>query len=155
MQLLEVSGAVRLIYRSLGVKRLKGAPFLCWSSRWPPENAWYNAEETSKLSLSLPLHVVCLIPGFSTYSKNAHQRCLRKGVEGGAAAGGRTGERLRGFVTCAERKNFENVEIKRHETSGISRDGRDDWGLREKLSDLGNDGRIILKCIWDTYRLSV
>ena len=64
---------------------------------------------------------------------NAHQRCLRKGAEGGAVAGGRRGQRLRSFMTCAERKDFENAEIKRKETSGISRNAGDDGGLHEKL----------------------
>jgi len=44
----------------------------------------------------------------------------------GAVAGRRRGERLRSFVTCAERKDFEKAEIKRNGTSGISRNRRDD-----------------------------
>jgi hypothetical protein len=57
---------------------------------------------------------------------NAHQRCLRRGAEGGAVAGGRRGERFRSFMTCVERKDFENAEIKRNETKGICRNARDD-----------------------------
>jgi hypothetical protein len=81
--------------------------------------------ENSKLLLSIPLHVVGLKSGFLAYTMKKHQRCLRKGARGEALAGGWEGQGLRSFMTCGEGKNFENAEIKRNETSGISRNGRD------------------------------
>jgi hypothetical protein len=86
---------------------------------------------------------------------NARQQCLRRGAEGGSVAGGQRGQRLRSIMTCVERKDFENAEIKRNETKGISRNARDDWGLHEELWDLGKDGIIILKFILDTWGVSV